>query len=108
MLMSFAQYARHRGVSKAAVTYAIRDGRISVVTDGSGKRYIESDVADREWTQNTQHEMRRKTIVEPEAAPSPPSEEPGAAEGQVPKGVPPYAQSRALKEAFLARLAKLD
>lgn len=60
-LMSFAEYARHRGVSKVAVTYAVRDGRISTTTDGNGKPCVESDIADKEWDKNTAHQLRRNT-----------------------------------------------
>ena len=47
--ISKAAYARHRGVSGAAVTKAIQRGRISV--DQNGK--IDPEIADREWMENS-------------------------------------------------------
>ena len=49
MSLSKAEYARHRGCSRAAVTKAIKSGRISVEPDGS----IDPEKADREWQANT-------------------------------------------------------
>lgn len=72
-LMSLAEYSRHRGVSKAAVTYAVRDGRISTTTNHAGKRVIDSDLADVQWNNNTAHEQRRNTT---EATPGLPPPEP--------------------------------
>ena len=46
--MTRAEYARHRGVSRAAVTKAIKTGRI-LSTDG----LIDPIAADREWARNT-------------------------------------------------------
>lgn len=47
-LMSQAEYARHRGCTDAAVTFAIRDGRIALV-DGK----IDAVKADAEWAART-------------------------------------------------------
>jgi hypothetical protein len=58
-LMSLAEYARHRGVSKPAVTYAIRDGRIQTTTDHYGKKRIDSEIADRAWPLNITHGQKK-------------------------------------------------
>lgn len=42
-------YARRRGVSEAAVRKAVKSGRIAQRSDGK----INPDVADRQWTENT-------------------------------------------------------
>jgi hypothetical protein len=47
--MSQRQYAKHRGVSRAAVQRAIREGRIETIPDGR----IDADVADRQWEDRT-------------------------------------------------------
>lgn len=44
-----AEYARRRGVSREAVNRAVREGRISVDSDGR----LDPDTADAEWTRNT-------------------------------------------------------
>lgn len=47
-LMSQAEYARHRGCTEAAVTFAVRDGRITLI-DGK----IDAVKADAEWAART-------------------------------------------------------
>lgn len=47
--MSQSEYARRRGVSREAVSKAVRERRISV--DAQGR--LNPDVADAEWTRNT-------------------------------------------------------
>lgn len=137
-LMSLAEYSRHRGVSKPAVTQAIRDGRISTTTDHDGKRVIDSDQADQQWSQNTAHEKRRNTkdsrpgiapldqplkVVE-NARPgieSPAAAPPGPQIGFDPKTLllpdkpsiangadNSYSTARAYKEHFLAKQAEQD
>lgn len=49
MEMGYREYARHRGVTLGAVQKAIKAGRIAL--NGNGK--IDSDVADRAWSDNT-------------------------------------------------------
>lgn len=129
-LMSMAEYARHRGVSKVAVTYAVRDGRISTTTNHSGKRVIDSEAADKEWAANTAHEQRRNTsearpgLAPPEPAIiqpiSPPAPTVQIGFDRQALGIPDrpdvagdgadntYARARAQKEHFLAKQAELD
>ena len=47
-LLSQAEYAAHRGVSRAAVHKAARSGRIELTPDGR----IDRDAADAAWLQN--------------------------------------------------------
>lgn len=130
-LMSLAEYSRHRGVSRAAVTHAVRDGRISTTTDHAGKRVIDSESADLQWGNNTAHEKRRNTAADkpgiesigPAPAPPPPAAPAPVQIGFDPKalGLPDkpkmetdngpeanYSSARAHKEQFLARQAELD
>jgi hypothetical protein len=72
-------YAKHRGVSHTAVEKAIQQGRIRTTASG----LIDAEQADQDWSRNTAS-----------------NREPGTA--------PSYSQSRAIREAYLARLAKLD
>jgi hypothetical protein len=55
MLMGITEYARHRGVSLTAVQLAVKRGRITRRADG----LIDTDQADREWEQNTNHAQAR-------------------------------------------------
>jgi hypothetical protein len=49
MEMGYRAYARHRGVTLGAVQKAIRDGRIYL----NANNKIDSEVADRDWAENT-------------------------------------------------------
>lgn len=104
-LISFRQYAKHRGVSPEAVSKAVESGRISTVNQ-DGKRLIDPARADEEWAANTQSTKRHvPTKAEKAEGKTKPDvqEEPGK-----PLGAPSYAQSRAIREAYAARLEKLE
>lgn len=101
--LSITAYARHRGVSHVAVLKAIKAGRIEKEADGT----IDPEKADAAWTRNTNQAQQRKVIkqsemprnnIEAEAPVGPPIVNSG----------PSFAQSRAIKEAYNARLAKLS
>lgn len=87
-LVTQAEYARTAGVTRQAVSKAVKAGRIK--TKG-GK--IDPDQADRDWKANSRESM-------PPASTSSP--------GATSPGIPSYADSRAIREAFNARLARLD
>ncbi len=94
--MSYREYAKHRGVSPEAVSKAVKTGRISA----SSKGKIDPAIADQEWEANTDPSRNpsraaKATDGEAEAA-------------SVSGGLPPYAQSRAIREAYEARLSKLE
>jgi len=98
MGLSASAYAKRRGVSHVAVLKAIKTGRIVKESDGT----IDPDKADAAWTKNTDPAQQRKPAKKIEQAPERPVDPPLANSG------PNYAQSRAIKEAYLARLAKLE
>lgn len=66
--LSLRGYARHRGVTLAAVQKAIASGRLdrALLTLGGGARRIDPEVADIEWGANTDPSQRRSD--EPEGA----------------------------------------
>ena len=111
-------YARHRGVSHSAVRKALATGRIKASPDGS----IDPKAADRQWETATDLSKPRNSITgvpRKRRAPGAPSDPIGSAgleeglaslpgEGGAPRLVSSYAASRAAREAYLARLAKLD
>src|SRR4051812_7573052 len=111
--MTRAEYARHRGVSKPAVLYAIRDGRISTSTDPvTGKVTIDSDLADTQWDNNTAHEKKQGTPEgnQPKPLPAhelPPreiaSEEPLMPEGEAKthSAASSYSTNRAIKSTSM-------
>jgi len=94
-LLSLRAYAKHRGVSHAAVQKAIRSGRIATNADG----LIDSERADAEWNAKTRPGQRRTKTAS--ATPSEQAEVPAAA------GLD-YFRARAIRENYLARLAKIE
>ena len=97
MELSIRAYARHRGVTEAAVRKAIRQGRVSKGKNGK----INPKTADKEWGQNTDPAQIKATFAEEKPDYSQNSI-PGAASG------PSYQQSRAIKEAYGAKLLRLQ
>lgn len=91
-LLSLRAYAKHRGVSLAAVQKAIHSGRITPTSDG----LIDSERADAEWSAKTRPGQRRAK----QAAPPQPIE--------APAGGLDYFRARAIRESYLARLAKIE
>ena len=96
-VLSLRGYARHRGVSLAAVQKAIRSGRIATNADGM----LDSDRADAEWNAKTRPGQRHTKPVPPAAR------EPERAEAPV-AGVFDYSRARAVRENYLARLANIE
>ena len=104
--LSIREYARHRraaglkGGTPAAVHKAIQSGRIR--RDERG--LIDPDQADAQWvgtTDPTRGDGRRGISRRP---PDPPPTQTAAPA----PGAPPYATSRAIREAYAARLAKIE
>jgi hypothetical protein len=93
-LLSLRAYAKHRSVSLAAVQKAIHSGRITPNADG----LIDSDRADAEWNAKTRPGQRRAKAAA--VVPREPAEAPAA-------GLD-YFRARAIRESYLARLAKLE
>jgi len=92
-ILSLRQYAKHRGVVLSAVQKAIGTQRISTLADGR----IDSDVADGEWERNTQARV-------PAVAQRVDQDEDGGAGF----GASQYTKARAVREHYLARLAKIE
>ncbi len=108
--MSYRAYARHRGVSPEAVSKAVKTGRITTGVDGK----IDPKRADREWEANTDPSKPLNSVNgtpkhrKPPGSPKIPGGDVEAATGALPGGIPPYLQSRSIREAYLARLSKLE
>ena len=104
-VVSLRAYARHRGVSLKAVQKAIQSGRITTTPDGK----IDTEKADAQWERNTGPQQR--------VAQAPVRQPPMAVPRQITEtqrsdlpgtGVLDYAKARAVREQFLARLAKIE
>jgi hypothetical protein len=113
--LSIRGYARHRGVSHTAVRKALATGRITPDADGS----LDAAKADEQWSLSTNLSKPRNSVTgipklqRPSGAPpalgAPGLEDaPAAPEGGAARLTSSYAASRAAREAYLARLAKLE
>jgi len=116
--LSIRAYARHRGVSHTAVRKALAAGRITAGADGG----IDAAQADAQWSHSTDLSKPLNSVSgvpKQRRAPDAPSEPMGSRTWEEPmSGVSPeagasrlvssYASSRAAREAYLARMAKLD
>ena len=113
-LVSLRAYARHRGVSLRAVQKAIGSGRIEKSPDGR----IDVDAADATWESRTAPRagttsnnrgsippshpsgpVQREPLVSPPLEPRPDLSSGGGIE---------YSRARAIRETYLARLAKIE
>lgn len=91
-MMTLTAYAKHRGVTKMAVSKAVASGRLlrCIVRDAQGRPSItDAALADEEWNAS-----KRVTPVDRDINPAIPP----------PAGVPPLATSVAIKEAAAARV----
>jgi hypothetical protein len=135
--MTIAEYARHRkalglvGGSYQAVSYAVSSGRIPISAQG----LIDAAQADEAWKLNTQPFTGKRGVGRPKGtgknqkakaaaekgdqAPQPPAKSKGrdyVERGELPPVMKDndvasaqlYNRSRAQKEAYLARIAKLE
>lgn len=124
--LSFSAYAKHRGVSPAAVTKAVQAGRITPERDPrTGRQVLDSATADLQWAANTDSAKqegskahRRSPADALPATTESQSEEPTTTEapqapppsGQTPATMGPAASvalSRAWKEHWNAEMARL-
>jgi hypothetical protein len=88
--LSAAAYAERRGVSHVAVLKAIKEGRITAKKVGRAYK-IDPDLADRQWEHSTSDFSHG-----------------GASNADTQVRGPSYSQSRAIKEAYAAKLKKLE
>lgn len=116
--LSIRAYARHRGVSHTAVRKALASGRITASDDGT----IDPARADEAWATSTNLSKPRNSVIGTSKAPRSTPASLRTANGAVdveplssPKSsagpgrlASSYADSRAARESYLARLAKLE
>jgi len=101
MELSIRGYAKHRGVTDAAVRKAIRQGRISKGKNGK----INPKLADKEWLQNSDPaQIKAESTFE---TPDYSHNSAPISQGNL-IGGPSYQQSRAIKEAYGAKLLRLQ
>jgi hypothetical protein len=111
-LITQSEYAKHRGVSEAAVSKAVREGRISLID-----KRIDPNVADVQWAANSRARApsSQAGTAGPGARPAAVSKVAGVASApsgghdgvDMPDQPGDYWQSRARREAAEAELAEL-
>jgi hypothetical protein len=107
-MMTQAEYARHRGISRQAVSKAIRSGRIVLTQDGM----IDPAAADASWRRNTDPSKPSNSVAGnprgavPRARRSVTQAHSVATSGLSPG--PDYHVSRAVRETYLAKLVRLE
>lgn len=99
MEISIRAYAARKGISDTAVRKAIKSGRITLTRNGK----INPALADRQWEANT--DPAQVYAIKENSATSPSSETAPSGSGGVGAS---YQQSRAIREAYEARLKKLE
>jgi len=97
MELSGRAYARHRGISETSVRKALKEGRITKNKNGK----IDPEIADKQWQKNTDPAQIKEVKKEEKAQEEVNNYNPA------PLG-PSYQQSRAIKEAYNAKLTRLQ
>lgn len=117
-LFSLCAYARRRGVSKQAVSTAVKQGRIPTVTDpADGKRKIDSDVVDALWaivtddrrrplSERVANAERAEAAAGPETQTAPATRKVSKKSGA--RSVQEYADARAEREGLQAKLTRIE
>ncbi len=126
MLVSFAEFARIKEVSKPAVTGAIKNRIADAVVMRNGRRMLDRDKALELWDRNTtrngsekvseEAKQRDRRPLEPSADPPPPAQVPAATGEQLktlimglPEDqIPGLDVSRERKEHYNAEIARLQ
>lgn len=87
MLIGIRDYAKHRGVAVATVRDAVNYGRITPEMK-NGRMFFDPEKCDKEWADNTNEAQARG----PQSA----------------ENFPAFQKSRAIREAYNARITKLE
>ena len=110
MLITFSELAVLKGCSPAAVSYAVKHGRISdAVVEKDGKRWLDRDLALELWNKNTRATHNSK-VSRPDPVENKPNPEDlreridALPEDQIPG----LNDSKARREHYLAEKAKLE
>ena len=100
-LVTQAEYARRREVSREAVRKAVMSGRITTI-EQDGKKLIDPAVADIQWAVNTDRKQFERANGQKIAAAVPPTSASSGETGSV------YFDARARREEAEATMAELE
>jgi len=98
--ISLFEFSKLMGVSAAAISKAIKQGRLNHHVDDNGKKFLLLDEAQLEWERNTFHGARNNAanVSEEEIKKKLQTDE---------NAIPSLNDSRAVREAFRARIEKI-
>lgn len=104
--INFTDFSKLVGVSRPAISVAAKNGRLTYHVDGEGKKYLIEEDALIEWERNTlvssRNEARSKSDAELTAKIN--AADAGNKDGS---SVPSLNDSRAVREAYRARIEKI-
>jgi phage terminase Nu1 subunit (DNA packaging protein) len=111
LLITFKELATIKGCSSAAVSHAVRRGRISdAIVEKDGRRWLDRDLAIELWDKNTakthNSKVREADLIEP--LPRDAGELEAAINKLPDDAIPELNESRARREHYQAELAKLQ
>jgi hypothetical protein len=113
VLITFAELARIRGCTKAAVTHAIKSRIAAAVVEVDGRRLVDRDLAIELWDRNTRPAapptIRKLETSQPPTPPRPRPAELKAIIDALPEDqIPDLNESRARHEHYKAEKARLE
>ena len=110
MLITFSELAVLKGCSPAAVSYAVKHGRISdAVVEKDGKRWLDRDLALELWNKNTRATHNSKVSRPDPVENKPKPEDLRERIDALPEDqIPGLNDSKARREHYLAEKAKLE
>lgn len=111
-LLTYSAYAAHRGVSVEAVSKAVDAERISVLVDDKGRRWLEAELTDTEWNENSDPAKRiggeaAARLARGEDDDEEDDEDEDDAQDVTGRGDLSYNKARARREVANAELAEL-
>ena len=109
-IVNLTEYARHRGIHRNSVLDAIKRGVLvssvrEIENRGKMVLAVDLELADKEWAENSDlNQVRNLPKTEKGKA----LLEQGLKERQSKVKAPPFQESRAIREAYTARITKLE
>jgi len=105
-LVSLREYARMRGVNHNVIVKKTKSGILPFVIDESGNKKIDVDMANKAWEESNGVDIQM-AIRESDSSESQDTEK-YTPSPEAKNNAATYAQSRSIREAYTARLAKLS
>lgn len=99
--ISFADFAKMVGVSRSSITQAVQSGRLTAHEDEEGRRFLIDSDAMQDWVNNSSAEQKKNAVDIPDEKIE------KISDSQSASAFPKLNDSRAIREAFKARIEKI-